>query len=345
MAAAASKSLSWCAPASARWWRPGAAPRTPAASRPCGAGGASCRYVIAPDAERSSSACMANCAWPAAGAPSWLLSSALPAINAQLASSRSVSRPGSTSGAVRQFRDGGEQLGGRRHRAGGAGGDHRRVAAGEALGFGLDQLIAALGRFDGAALVAQCRPGVARDFEKIERELPIGIEIARHQAVELAPRHLARGHVVHQAGEVVGKTERGGRRVGDQRGAVGAAHGRRIRPFQDQFGQQQPPLERRDRRRQRQRGFGQFAGGGFGEGDFVFVQIAERDDARQDGGVALEFVEEHRRARAGRRAGSADRALSARVRADRCWPESRAPVCRRAAHRSAPAETAPRRGC
>ena len=135
--------------------------------------------------------------------------------------------------AVRQFRDGGEQLGGRRHRAGGTGGDHGRVAAGKAFRFGLDQFVAALGGFDGAALVAQGRPGVARDLEEVERELPIGIEIARHQAVELAPRHLACGHVVHQAGEVVGKTERGGRRIGDQRRTGGAAHGRRIRPFQD----------------------------------------------------------------------------------------------------------------
>ena len=48
-----------------------------------------------------------------------------------------------------------------------------------------------------------------------------------------------------------------------------------------------------DRLRQRERGFGQLAGGGFGEGDLVFVEIAERDDARQDGGVGFEFVEEH----------------------------------------------------
>ena len=41
-----------------------------------------------------------------------------------------------------------------------------------------------------------------------------------------------------------------------------------------------------------ERGFGQFAGGGFGEGDLVLVEIAERDDARQDGGVAFELVEE-----------------------------------------------------
>ena len=61
-----------------------------------------------------------------------------------------------------------------------------------------------------------------------------------------------------------------------------------------------------------------------------------RDDARQDGGVACRACRETRRAPAGRRAASADRAWRGRVRADRRWPESRAPVCRRAAPRSAP---------
>ena len=32
---------------------------------------------------------------------------------------------------------------------------------------------------------------------------------------------------------------------------------------------------------------------GVGEGDLVLVEIAERDDARQDGGVAGKRVEEH----------------------------------------------------
>ncbi len=39
---------------------------------------------------------MANCAWPAAGRPSWLSSPSLPAISAHEASSSVVSRPGST---------------------------------------------------------------------------------------------------------------------------------------------------------------------------------------------------------------------------------------------------------
>ncbi len=139
--------LRLCAlPASARWWRPAAAPPTPAAR-----GRAVRARQLRP---RRCARC--RCA---RAAPAWriahgrrrarrhgVLSSSSPAISAQEASSRSVSRPGSTTRAVRQPGDGGEQLGGRRHRAGGAGGDHRRVAAGKPLGLGLDQPVAALGR-------------------------------------------------------------------------------------------------------------------------------------------------------------------------------------------------------
>ena len=194
---------------------------------------------------------------------------------------------------MRQLRDGREQLGGRRHRAGGTGGDHRRVAPGQPFGLGLDQAVAPLGRFDGAALVAQRRPRLARDLEETQRFLPELIEIVRHQAVESVPAHLPRGHVVHQAGEIVGQAEGGRWRVGDQGRALRAAHLRRIRPFQDQFGQQQPALQRLDRLRQSQRLRRQFAGGGFGEGDLVLVEIADGDDARQDGGVAVEAFQEY----------------------------------------------------
>ena len=73
----------------------------------------------------SSSACMANCAWPAAGAPSCVLSSALPAISAHEASSSSMSRPGSTSAPCGSDAMVESRFGGRRHGAGGTCGDHR----------------------------------------------------------------------------------------------------------------------------------------------------------------------------------------------------------------------------
>ena len=52
-----------------------------------------------------------------------------PAIMRHASASRSVSRPGSTTAPCGSLRDGGDQFGGRRHRAGRAGGDHRRVVA------------------------------------------------------------------------------------------------------------------------------------------------------------------------------------------------------------------------
>src|SRR5262245_64866017 len=58
----------------------------------------------------------------------------------------------------------------------------------------------------------------SRDLEEIERELPVAVEIVRHQLVEPLPGHAARGHVVHQPGKLVGERERGGRVVGDQGG-------------------------------------------------------------------------------------------------------------------------------
>ena len=57
-------------------------------------------------------------------------------------------------GAVRQGGDGGQQLGGRRHRTGGAGGDHRRGAGGQPPGLGLDQQVAPFGGLDSVKFVS-----------------------------------------------------------------------------------------------------------------------------------------------------------------------------------------------
>ena len=105
------------------------ASETPDARGRARLGGASCATSPRVMPMRSSSACMANCAWPAAGAPSCVLSSASPAISAQTGVVEIAVEAGQHHGAVRQRGDGGEQLGGRRHRAGRAGGDHRRRCA------------------------------------------------------------------------------------------------------------------------------------------------------------------------------------------------------------------------
>ena len=148
--------------------------------------------------------------------------------------------PGQHQRAVRQPRDGFEQLGGRRHRAGGAGGDHRRVAADKPLGFGLDQFVAALGLLDGVLLGQDRAPARVHEFEEVERLLPIFVEVFRHQFVEIVPRHLARDHVVHQPRQRIGQRHRGLRRVGDQRRALLRRDGRR--PFRDEFREREPSL-------------------------------------------------------------------------------------------------------
>ena len=71
-----------------------------------------------------------------------------------------------------------------------------------------------------------------------------------------------------------------------------------------QLREQQPAFEAAKRRRQGERVGGDVAGRGFGKRDLVLVDIADRDDARQDRGVALWRVEKriaHQPAGAARR--------------------------------------------
>ena len=72
-----------------------------------------------------SSACIASCGWPdgagAARRRRLVAADQVPGILVEIGV-----EAGQHHGAVRQLRDGGEQFGGRRHRAGRAGGDHRR---------------------------------------------------------------------------------------------------------------------------------------------------------------------------------------------------------------------------
>ena len=191
--------------------------------------------------------------------------------------------------ALRKLRDGRKQLCGCRHRAGGAGGDHRLIAAGKAPHLGLDEEVAPRGGVDLAGFVEALRPIAARDLEEIERVLPIRVELVRHQAVEPLPVHLAGNNVVDQPGEIVSKSKRGGRRVGNQRCALFGAN--RGGPAHDQLREQKPPVQRFDRRRKRQGVFGELCSRSVCENDLVFVQIAECNDAWQDRRVSLERCE------------------------------------------------------
>ena len=195
-------------------------------------------------------------------------------------------------GAVRQTRDRRDQIGGRRNRAGRAGDDHRRVGlAREPRRLRLDQRVAPRRRLDKSALAQDVRPGLARDLQEFQRQLPIRIERFRDEAVEPVPRHAAHGHVVDQPREIVGQRAGRRRRLRDQRTAARAADLGSRGPGHDQAREQQPPLEPAERRRQGERVRGNGAGGRFGERDLVLVDIADGDDARQDRRVAVERIE------------------------------------------------------
>ena len=76
---------------------------------------------------------------------------------------------------------------------------------------------------------------------------------SRHQAVEPLPRHLPRRHVVHQARELVGERERGGRASWRPAAARRAARLEPLGPLQDQLREQHAALEPAQRRRQVER--------------------------------------------------------------------------------------------
>ena len=160
---------------------------------------------------------------------------------------------------------------------------------GQPFGFGGDQTVAPLGRLDLAALGEDQRPRLAHDpVQEAQRELPVFVMLAGHQRVELVPRHLARGHVVHQPRQRVGECQRGGRIVGDQRRMAAAMDGLRRRPFADELRQQQPPLEAAELVGEIERA----RIGSVGEHELVLVDVADRHDARQDRGVGADHVEE-----------------------------------------------------
>ena len=75
------------------------------------------------------------------------------------------------------------------------------LRGGEAARFRRDQPVAALRRLDRAAFGEDRRPVSPRDLQKLQRDLPILIEMIRHHGVEALPRHLARRHVVDAAAQ------------------------------------------------------------------------------------------------------------------------------------------------
>ena len=96
----------------------------------------------------------------------------------------------------------------------------------------------------------------------------------------------ARRHVVDQPRQIVGERQRGGRRVGDQRRAVGAAHVGRSAHVTISSASSSAPFERARSGGRSSAASRQLAGRGLAKINLVLVDVAERHDARQDRGLA-----------------------------------------------------------
>ncbi len=193
-------------------------------------------------------------------------------------------------GAVRQVRDRCKQLCGRRHRCGRACRDHRaRAVALESRGLRIDQGVASRRGVHQAELGEICWPRLAHNLEKFERGPEMLVHLFRHQRIERRPVDAARDHVILQARQFSGHGEGGGRRIRDQRRLTRALLLRG--PGQDQLRQRRLALERVHRARQRQAFCCQRAAGEFRKHDLVLVDIADRDQTRQDRGITAECVE------------------------------------------------------
>ena len=136
------------------------------------------------------------------------------------------------------------------------------------------------------------RPGFTRDLQEFQRELPVTVERFGYEPIQPLPGHAARGHVVHQAREVIGKRECRGRIIGDERRLAVLIGCNACRPFEHQPREQQAPLKAAERRWQLERLAGQRSCCCVGERDLVLVDIADRDDPRQDRRVLVGRLEE-----------------------------------------------------
>ena len=166
---------------------------------------------------------------------------------------------GQNDGAVRQSRDGGKERGGRRHRAGGAGGDDRpiRPVPQQALRLGAQERVAPRRRVARVAIGELARPIASGDIDELAGDLEIlgifGLD---------RPRELSQGtsSVVKEsisASRSPASATASAGEDGTRNGTSGAESQRiavdRRRPALDQVRQDQPALEGLDRRRQSRR--------------------------------------------------------------------------------------------
>jgi hypothetical protein len=199
--------------------------------------------------------------------------------------------PGQHHRAAGKARDGREKARGGGHRAGRAGGDHRRARCDEAARFRRDQPVAPLRRLDRAAFTENRRPVQPRDLQELQRDLPILIEMIRHHGVEAIPRHLARRHIIEQSGQVVGERKCRRRMAHHERRLAGRGF-QSFRPGMDEPRQEKTSLEAAERGRQVERVRGGGAARHVGEYELVLVEVPDRHDARQQRRLDPEHVEE-----------------------------------------------------
>ena len=179
---------------------------------------------------------------------------------------------GEDDGALRQPRDGREQVACRGHAPGGAGGDHRMVRrlGLPALGEARQQRVAAGCGVHQAALRQNCGPGVGDEGEEAQHLLPMGRIVVGREGGEL---------LRVEPGDL-DLVEEGGERTREPRGLIhraGAGQRRaagRLAELEDQAREQQPALQRRD-------GTGQRLVGRVADALLVLVDIAEGLDAGQ----------------------------------------------------------------
>ncbi len=157
---------------------------------------------------------------------------------------------------------------------------------GQPLGFRRDQEVAPRRGLDPVDLGEMAGPRDARDAQEFERVLPVAVEHVGHEAVERAPVDAARHHVVDQAREVAGQRQRRGGAADHQRGQH-----RALGPGGDELRQRQPPFELAEPRRNVERRCAGELLALVGESELVLVDVAERDDARQDHRIGGHLVE------------------------------------------------------
>ena len=125
-------------------------------------------------------------------------------------------------------------------------------------------------------------PELSGDHQEFERVLPILVELIRHQSIEPFPVDAARHHVVHQPRQITGQRQCRCRSADHQR-----CRDWGLGPSRDEPGERQPAVEFAEFRGNVERRGASELFGLVRKRQFVFVDVAERDDARQHHRVGL----------------------------------------------------------